>query len=74
MWILLEARHLNSFKNSFKETDNMLSIYIIENVFPCGEALFSSVFTPVYTYINLNDSLYIHYYTNFNDGYISTYR
>ena len=27
---------------------SLKSIYIIEKVFPCGEALFSSVFTPLY--------------------------
>ena len=39
-----------------------------------AKLFFLPFFTPLYTYMNFKRHLiYIHYYTNFNDGYISIY-
>ena len=36
MWISLEARHLNSFKNSFKETCKYVFLYILDDRIICS--------------------------------------
>ena len=53
MWIPLEARHLNSFKNSFKETCKYVFSYILDDkiicfwwlgIFECPIQCFSAAF------------------------------
>ena len=39
MWIPLEARHLNSFKNSFKETRKYVFSYIVDDRIICSWCL-----------------------------------
>ena len=36
VWILLEARHLNSFKNSFKETCKYVFSFILDDMIICS--------------------------------------
>ena len=44
VWIPLEARHLNSFKNSFKETCNYIFSYILDDriIFSCASMFWIS--------------------------------
>ena len=36
VWILLEARHLNSFKNSFKETCKYVFSFMLDDRIICS--------------------------------------